>query len=135
MLDPVRTANAEFYRAFEALSIDAMDGVWAHTDDVRCIHPGWRVLVGWEDVRQSWLAIFQGASYMEFNVTDLHVWTDGELACVFCHENIFTFRDGQEVRTMVLATNVFRHHDERWLMVLHHGSPIIAGPESGESDA
>ena len=128
MIDPVRAVNAEFYRAFEALSIEAMDAVWAQTEDVLCIHPGWQALVGWETVRKSWLAIFQAASYMEFNITDLHVRTSGDLACVFCHENIVTFQEGQEVRTVVLATNVFRYQDNRWWMVLHHGSPIITQP-------
>lgn len=128
MMDPVRAANAEFYRAFEALSIEAMDAVWAQADDVRCIHPGWPALVGWEAVRKSWLAIFQAASYMEFNVTDLRAWISGDLACVFCHENIVTFQEGQEVRTVVLATNVFRYQDDRWRIVLHHGSPIITQP-------
>ena len=70
MLDAIRAANVEFYRAFESLSIESMDNVWAHGDDVRCIHPGWQEMAGWETVRKSWDAIFQAASYMEFNISD-----------------------------------------------------------------
>ena len=130
MLDAIRAANVEFYRAFESLSIESMDAVWAHSDDVRCVHPGWHEMAGWEAVRKSWDAIFQAASYMEFNVTDLEIWTGGDLAGVFCHENIVTFREGQVLRTVVMATNVFRREHDRWLMVLHHGSPVLSQPSA-----
>ena len=129
MLDAVRAANTKFYRAFESLSIDAMDSVWDHADDVRCIHPGWQAMVGWDAVRKSWDAIFHAAAYMEFNISDIQVWTSGNVACLFCHENIVTFRDGQEARTVVLATNGFRRVRGRWLMVQHHGSPVLTRPD------
>jgi hypothetical protein len=45
-------ANARFYRAFESLDLRQMDAVWSHADHVRCIHPGWCLLEGWEAVRQ-----------------------------------------------------------------------------------
>lgn len=125
MLDAIRRSNTEFYRAFESLSIETMEAVWSHADDVRCVHPGWKDLVGWAAIHESWKAIFQSMSYMELNITDLQVWASGDLACVACHENIVTFRDGQEVRTVVLATNVFRREEGLWRMVLHHGSPVL----------
>jgi ketosteroid isomerase-like protein len=127
--DAIRAANTEFYRAFESLSLDAMEAVWAQTDDVRCVHPGWQEMCGWDAVRKSWKAIFEAAAYMEFNVTNLALWTSNDLACVFCHENIVTFREGHEVRTVVLATNVFRRQNDRWLMIVHHGSPVLSQPE------
>jgi uncharacterized protein (TIGR02246 family) len=131
-VDPIRNANAEFYRALESLSIEIMDTVWSHADDVRCVHPGGRALAGWNAIAKSWKAIFEAAMYMEFNITDVQLWTSGELACVFCHENIVTFRDGQVVRTVVLATNVFRKEQDRWLMILHHGSPVLTEPSAEE---
>jgi ketosteroid isomerase-like protein len=77
MCEAVRTANAEFYRAFEALSIEAMESIWSHQDDVRCVHPGWDALCGWEAVQKSWAGIFdsarQAGTYMEFNVTDIQL--------------------------------------------------------------
>ena len=125
MSDAILAANTEFYRAFEALSLDAMDHVWSHADDIRCIHPGWRELTGWEAVRKSWEAIFQESSYMELNITDYQVWDSSNLGGVFCYENILTFREGQPVRSVMLATNLFRYESERWLMVLHHASPVL----------
>src|SRR5215813_312986 len=54
----VEEANQRFYRAFESLDLSEMDAIWAHGDHVACVHPGWRRLHGWEDVRRSWAAIF-----------------------------------------------------------------------------
>jgi hypothetical protein len=42
----VQQANASFYRAFEALDLQAMEQLWAHGEDVRCVHPGWPMLSG-----------------------------------------------------------------------------------------
>ena len=129
MQDAIRAANAEFYRAFEALSIEAMDAIWSHSDDVRCVHPGWQSLSGWDEVRKSWAAIFESATqasaYMELDITDAQLWMSGDMAGVFCHENILSFRDGEQIRSLMLATNIFRLEQGRWLMVQHHGSPVL----------
>ena len=34
-----------------------MEACWAETADITCIHPGWGVLRGRDNVLQSWLAI------------------------------------------------------------------------------
>ena len=100
-ISPLFTPNADFYRAFEALSIEAMEGMWSHAPDVRCVHPGWDAHCGWEAVQKSWAGIFetarQAGTYMEFNVTDVQIWAAKELAAVFCYENILSFREGERV--------------------------------------
>src|SRR5881628_3553768 len=121
MSDEIRAANAEFYRAFEALSVEAMEAIWSHAPDVRCVHPGWEAICGWEAVQKSWSGIFESAreagTYMEFNVTDVQLWQAEDLGGCFCHENILSFRNGEQVRSVVLATNVFRRENDRWLLV------------------
>ena len=86
----VREANERFYRAFESLDLAEMDQVWAHGDDVACVHPGWNRLHGWEEVRRSWAAIFQSTSEMRFTITDVRVEVRGDLAWVHCTENIIS---------------------------------------------
>jgi ketosteroid isomerase-like protein len=134
MSDAIKAANADFYRAFEALSIEGMEAIWSHQDDVRCVHPGWEALCGWEAVQKSWAGIFESArqagTYMEFNVSDVQVWSGKDLAGIFCHENILSFREGEQVRSIVLATNVFRREGDRWLIIQHHGSPVLTKPTS-----
>jgi len=43
----VQKINSEFYHAFENLSIERMEGLWKHEDNVVCIHPGWDLFTGW----------------------------------------------------------------------------------------
>ena len=58
----VNKANAEFYNAFESLSIEIMDKLWKHDEVVICIHPGWDLFTGWLAIRESWITIFSSYS-------------------------------------------------------------------------
>ncbi|MBO0736369.1 MAG: nuclear transport factor 2 family protein, partial [Alphaproteobacteria bacterium] len=42
--DAVLAANLEFYRAFAARDLAAMDVLWAQRAPVACLHPGWTAL-------------------------------------------------------------------------------------------
>src|SRR5947209_7485125 len=70
-LDAINQTNAAFYRAFEALDLRAMEEVWAHGEHVKCVHPGWPLLTGWEAVRASWETIFLNTQEMRFTLTDV----------------------------------------------------------------
>ena len=52
-------ANRGFYLAFEAFDLQAMERVWLPDDRVKCVHPGWELLSGFEAIMASWRAIFQ----------------------------------------------------------------------------
>lgn len=126
----VEEANARFYRAFESLEISEMEQVWAHSADVRCVHPGWGLLSGWEAVRQSWDAIFKNSSEMRFSIADVDVHVDHDLAWVTCTENILSHAGDRIAVTAILATNVFERVDGEWLMIHHHAShPLRPGTE------
>lgn len=127
----VRDANERFYRAFESLDLSEMDQVWAHGDHVACVHPGWNRLHGWEEVRRSWSAIFQGTTEMRFTITDVRGEVRGDLAWVHCTENIISETRGSLSITAILATNVFERHSGRWRLVHHHASHILASPDPG----
>lgn len=120
-------ANARFYRAFESLDLRQMDAVWSHADHVRCIHPGWCLLEGWEAVRQSWEAIFRDSREMRFTISDVHAHVAGDLGLVTCAESILSHARGQISVTPLLATNVFARHGDDWLVIHHHASHILAG--------
>ena len=126
----VEEANQRFYRAFESLDLSEMDAIWAHGDHVACVHPGWRRLHGWEDVRRSWAAIFQSTSEMRFTITDVRIELRGDLGWVHCTENIISEARGNLSITAILATNVFERSGARWLLVHHHASHILAPQDS-----
>lgn len=124
-IEEVTQANEAFYRAFESLDITRMDPLWAQQEYVTCIHPGWSLRVGWPSVRDSWVLIFNNTFSMEFELTELQVQVAGDLAWVICTENI-TGRHGDEPQvTRVMATNLYERIDDRWLMIHHHGSPVM----------
>ena len=108
----VEEANARFYRAFEALDLAAMDAVWAHDDDVKCVHPGWPLLTGWAAVRESWQAIFANTEEMRFTLSDVR---------------------GRVAVTAILATNLFARAGDEWRMVHHHASHVLGAAETAQS--
>ena len=125
----VVAANAAFYRAFEALDVAAMDRVWAHGSHVKCVHPGWPLLSGWEAVRESWAAIFESTQEMRFTLSDVQAVVGDDLAWVTCTENILSEVAGRVTVTAILATNVFAHDGGEWRLVHHHASHVLSpGP-------
>ena len=113
--------NDAFYAAFEDGELDALLAVWEHSDDVVCTHPGWPALHGWQAVKESWERIAMGPGTQQFIITDIRVRVSGDLAWVSCDENLLGNRS-----STVTSINVFRRQlDDRWLMVAHHGSPVM----------
>jgi ketosteroid isomerase-like protein len=118
----VAEANVAFYQAFEALDLDRMEQVWLRSDDVKCIHPGWELLSGWQDVMRSWAAIMRNTARIRFELDDVAVVVNGGIGWVECLERIF---DGGALVGHAVATNLFQQNsDGRWLMIHHHASPF-----------
>ena len=121
-LDRVLAANQSFYDAHEARDINAMATIWERSDRVVCVHPGWPILRGWDDVVQSWAGIFRGPASNQFILTNESVSMKGDVAWVSLDENLV---DATGAAT-VAATNLFvRDHEGEWKLVTHHGSPVM----------
>ena len=127
-VEQVAEANARFYRAFETLDPPVMETVWAHGEHVRCVHPGWPLLVGWAMVRASWETIFTHTGEIRFTLADVRPSSHGDLAWVTCTEHILTEHEDRIAVTAVLATNLFERDGDRWRMVHHHASHIFGPP-------
>jgi ketosteroid isomerase-like protein len=124
-------ANRRFYRAFETLDLAEMEKVWAHGDHVKCVHPGWPLLSGWDAVRASWEAIFSNTAEIRFTLAEVQVTVRGLVAWVTCTENILSQVRGRVSVTSVLATNIFEQSADGWLMIHHHASHVLGGsPEA-----
>jgi ketosteroid isomerase-like protein len=121
----VEDANAGFYRAFEALDLAEMDRVWAHEAHVRCVHPGWPMIGGWDAVRASWRTIFENTEEMRFTLSDISVNVGSDLAWVTCTENILAEAGERVSVTAILATNVFERTDSGWRLIHHHASHVV----------
>ena len=130
----LREANERFYRALETLDLPAMERVWLHDPQVRCIHPGSEALVGWDSVRTAWEQIFANTRWMRVQPTDVRMQVIGEVGLVACAENITATQDDDVGVAVAQATNVFRRTPDGWRMILHHASPApvtVTQPFSG----
>jgi ketosteroid isomerase-like protein len=124
----VLEVNRRFYEAFESLDIERMDAVWLREDWVECVHPGWELLRGWEEIRESWVRIFANTKRMKLDISSVWVRIEGEVAWVACTEHVTSaFEDGFD-QSLVQATNIFVRRDAAWQMVAHHASPLPSRP-------
>ena len=123
--DAALAANQAFYQAFETLDIDEMRAAWDDQAEVTCVHPGWGMLRGWDDVMASWDRIMDNASMMQFMITDAEARVEGDWAWVTCTENLTSVLNAQANSSRVQTTNILRRRDGKWRMVHHHGSPMM----------
>jgi ketosteroid isomerase-like protein len=133
-VEELRAVNERFYRALEELDLEEMERIWLHEPWVRCIHPGWDVLVGWGQVRESLEQIFASTGWMRVTPTECDVHVFGDVGMVACAENITASRDSDVGVAVAQATNLFRRTPEGWRMFHHHASPApvhVTQPFSG----
>lgn len=127
-LDQLLSANRDFYTAFESMSFADMAAVWAQRPDDCCIHPGWEVLHGWREIRESWRAIFSGTSFVRIDLTGVSAEIHGSVGRVVCVENLLSVVESQAIHSQVACTNLFLLTEAGWRLTLHHGSPIVSQP-------
>ena len=94
----VLAANSAFYTAFAAADIKAMEAIWARQDAVACIHPGWGLLAGRDEVIESWGRIFDNAP-PDIICHDARAFLLGDTAYVVCLELM--------PQGVLIATNLF----------------------------
>lgn len=121
----VHKTNEAFYRAFEGLDIETMEKIWLKESYIQCIHPGWRLLAGWEAVMESWREIFKNTQDIQFLLTEVRIRVQDPLAWVTVYENISSRVEEETSTGIVLTTNIFERKPEGWFIIHHHGSPTI----------
>lgn len=120
--DAVLAANLEFYRAFSARDIAAMDALWAHKCPVACVHPGWPPLADRDAVMESWRGILSNPDAPRIACYDERVFLYGDTALVICEEEL--------AGGTLIASNLFAREDGEWRMVHHQAGQLVArGPQ------
>ena len=131
--DELLLQNARFYEAFEQKNLDELEDIWSHKDHCTCIHPGWNVLIGWKEIRQSWVRIFTNEMVTKFSLRNVRTKVLNDIAIVLLEEEV-TFVSGPLAQTRsIIATNIFEREAGEWRMIHHHGSPL-ASVSSGEGE-
>jgi hypothetical protein len=123
-LDSLLEANARFYRVLEELDLEEMEGLWMHEGWVRCLHPGWEPLTGWEAVRRSFEQIQAGTQWIRITPTAIAGAVYGPLGVVSCAENITASRADNVGVALAHATNLFVSQPAGWRMIHHHASSV-----------
>jgi ketosteroid isomerase-like protein len=114
----VLDANETFYRAFAERDIGLIDTLWARDVHVTCIHPGWNLLSGREEVMASWEAILQNPGQARVVAGGAEAEVLGHAAVVVCREFV--------AGTALIATNVFVREEGQWRLQHHHSSPVVS---------
>lgn len=127
-IQEVLEANDKFYQAVKRSDIDLLKELWINDDSIKCVHPGWPMLHGWEAVSQSWVNIFSNGSRLEIELQDVQAQVSCCSAWVICMEKI-SYKIGDEIQHgFAQSTNIFKFDGTKWLLALHHASPV---PEPG----
>jgi ketosteroid isomerase-like protein len=116
--DAVLAANLEFYRAFTARDLPAMDALWARRAPVACFHPGWTALKDRDAIMESWSGILSNPDAPRIACFDEEVFLyGGDVALVLCEEEL----DGGTLG----ASNLFVRENDKWLIAHHHAGQIV----------
>lgn len=119
-------AEAAFYAAFEARSLDAMMSVWADDDSIACIHPLAAPLDGRSAVAAGWQSTFEAADQFRVQVELVHEVREASQVIRIVREHLIIGHQ-TEPRPPILSTNVYRKEGDGWRMILHHASPLQVG--------
>ena len=121
----VLATNQAFYDAFGDRDLKVMTSLWWQGSTSLCIHPGGQVILGWEEIKASWDAIFRNTDALEIDVEIVKVEVDRSLAYIVVREIVLQASSGRRMKAQSIATNVFQKMAQKWYIVQHHGSPII----------
>jgi ketosteroid isomerase-like protein len=128
--EKVLAANLAFYEALRSLDIARMEAAWLQEDWVRCLHPGWELLLGWEEVQRSWAAIFHSTRQILISISRPVVQIVGDTAWVSCLEDVTTAQEDSISTALIETTNIFVRLRGRWLMVHRHTTPLPGKTDS-----
>lgn len=113
-------ANEAFYLAFTRKDPEAMDTLWARTQSLVCVHPGWALLTSRRDIMDSWRRILANPDQPGMDFHDPKPHLHGAMILVTCYEQL--------PGSICLATNGFVEEDGALRMVLHHSGMCAQPP-------
>ncbi|MFN3385174.1 MAG: nuclear transport factor 2 family protein [Candidatus Thermochlorobacter sp.] len=134
LADELLLANERFYDAFSSLSLEKMRKIWHPTQYVKCLHPGWHILSGIDDVMESWRMIFRSTTALQFELEGVEAVVLGRVGIVTLREHLLATNYTSETpaRAVLAATNVFEFSDDGWKMILHQAGPTDSTHNSDE---
>lgn len=121
----VTLANDAFYNALRSGDADAMALIWLQTDSTSCAHALGGIVVGFDQVIDSWRRVFVAGrpSHVEVDILSLEVRRN--LAWVICKQVVTSTRGRETLAGERVATNLFQKQKGQWRVAHHHASPVV----------
>lgn len=119
----VKMAAEQFYQALNSMfkgDLDPMLEVWSHKDDVTYMGPSGGILVGWEEVRNSWEEQAGLKLGGKVEPVDMIVIVGNKIGITVNYERGTNYINGKQKTVNIRATNVFRLENGKWKMISHH---------------
>jgi len=114
-----------FYSALAHADVAGVMALWADDEEVICIHPGGRRLVGLHAVRLSFEEILANGP-LNVRIRDIQVFESATLS-VHCLVEQIAVTGSQGTQTInVLATNIYIKGSTGWQLLVHHAAPGAA---------
>ena len=124
--DSAQDAEVAFYESLRHADLDAMMQVWSQENDIICIHPNGPRLIGQDQVRESWQAIFDNGA-VRIRAVQHHCTNTSRLAIHNLIEEITVSTERGAQMILCYATNIYVRDIAGWRLTCHHASP--AGDE------
>ena len=122
--EQILEVNDIFYRALGTRDLELMKTIWVLEERAGCVHPGWTILRGWENIYQSWENIFDPEDQVDINLSAVKILINKNMAWLTCVQEMVYIKREPSMFNLSQSTNIFEKRDGRWLMVVHHASPI-----------
>lgn len=123
-----------FYEAIARADLDALMALWADDEEIVCVLPDGRRLVGASAIRERWRGVFAASARISVHVSQPVRWSSMLIAV---HHVVQTFYAGDDPapKSHVLATNVFQRGPLGWRLLAHHASAAAELPDEDDSGA
>ena len=122
--EQILEVNDIFYRALGTRDLELMKTIWVLEERAGCVHPGWTILRGWENIYQSWENIFDPEDQVDINLSEVKISINNNMAWLTCVQEMVYIKREPSMFNLSQSTNIFEKRDGKWLMVVHHASPI-----------
>ncbi|WP_153116735.1 YybH family protein [Rhodocyclus tenuis] len=122
-----------FYEAIARSDLEGLMALWADDEEIVCVLPDGRRLVGASAISERWRALFAANPRISVRISQSVCWNSLLLAV---HHVVETFYSGNDPspKSRVLATNVFQRGANGWRLLAHHASAAAELPESDDGN-
>lgn len=114
-------AEDAYYDAIDEKDLNALMAVWDESATILCLLPMMPIQQGREAVEMAWRALFNSDIALEIQIKHLSWIETDEIAIHLIEEWVNT--GAESGLQPVYATNIYRHGDQGWHLIMHQNSP------------